>query len=194
MLSALKNDPETAEIPVVMASILPERALAVSLGAADFLPKPVSWLRLKAVLDGWRAPGLALVVEHDDEARAELRARLGEAGWASEEAADNEAALRRLSEVPEVGLVLVAVPGPGGDGLALVDELRRRGQSPQVIALTGGEVAAEELEALKGQVRRILPADEEPPESLLAELRRLHPRPPNAGPAGALETGGRETS
>ncbi|MCW8084017.1 response regulator [Sabulicella glaciei] len=194
MLSALKNDPETAEIPVVMASILPERALAVSLGAADFLPKPVSWLRLKSVLDGWRTPGLALVVENDPDARAELRARLGEAGWASEEASGKEDALRRLADVPEIGLVLVALPGPGGDGLALVEELRRRGQSPQVIALTGGEVATEELEALKGQVRRILPADEEPPESLLAELRRLHPRPSNAAPGPALVTASKEVN
>ncbi|WP_207540932.1 response regulator [Sabulicella rubraurantiaca] len=194
MLSALKNDPETADIPVVMASILPERALAVSLGAADFLPKPVPWLRLKAVLDGWRTPGLALVVETDEAMRAELRTRLGEAGWASEEASGKEAALRRLAEAPEIGLVLVAVPGPDGDGLALLDELRRHGQSPQVIALTGGEVAAEDLEALKGQVRRVLPADEEPPESLLAELRRLHPRPSNAASGPALVAAGRETN
>ena len=59
--------------------------------------------------------------------------------------------------------------------------------------LAGAEIRIK-LPDDEGQVRRILPADEEPPESLLAELRRLHPRPPNAGPAGALETGGRETS
>jgi PAS domain S-box-containing protein len=179
VLSALKADPDLAEIPVVMVSIVQERALAVSLGAADYLIKPVQWHRLRTVLDRYRAPGAALVVEAEAEPRVELRRLLESEGWSVEEAGNSESALARLNHpgpaAPPVGLVLVAVPGPEGDGLSLVHQLRRNEawKSLQVIALTGGGVAPAELEELRGQVRRVLPADDEPPEALLTELRRI---------------------
>lgn len=42
VLTALRGDPTTARIPVVVCSVLPDRDLALSLGAADFLAKPVT--------------------------------------------------------------------------------------------------------------------------------------------------------
>ena len=42
MLEALKADPDTRDIPVVVASIVDERARGVALGAAAYLVKPVS--------------------------------------------------------------------------------------------------------------------------------------------------------
>ena len=178
VLTALKADEALAAIPVVMVSIVQEKALAVSLGAADYLTKPVQWARLKHVLERWRAPGAALIVEADAAARAELRAALEGAGWAAEEADGEAAALARLEAGPPVGLVLVAVPGPRNEGLSLVHSLRSqpRWEGVQIIALTGGGLPAEELEALRGQVRRVLPADDEPPAALLEELRRLAAR------------------
>jgi len=179
VLSALKADPELAEVPVVMVSIVQERALAVSLGAADYLIKPVQWQRLRTVLDRYRAPGAALVVEAQAGPRAELRGLLESEGWTVEEAATSAAAISRLETgeagTPPIGLVLVAVPGTEGDGLTLVHEIRQREAlgNVQVIALTGGEVPPEEMEALRGQVRRVLPAGDEPPEALLSELRRI---------------------
>jgi CheY-like chemotaxis protein len=179
VLTALKADPELAEIPVVMVSIVQERALAVSLGAADYLIKPVQWHRLRRVLDRYRAPGAALLVDAEAEARLEMRRLLESEGWAVEEAEGAEQALARLgatgAAAPPVGLVLVAVPGPEGDGLTLVHEIRQRDawKDIQVIALAGGEVPPAALEALRGQVRRVLPAGGEPPEALLRELRRI---------------------
>ena len=41
VLRALKAEPALAQIPVVMVSIVDERALATSLGATDYLTKPV---------------------------------------------------------------------------------------------------------------------------------------------------------
>jgi CheY-like chemotaxis protein len=50
VLQALKHDWETEAIPVVICSVLQQRELAVSLGAADFLEKPVSRDSLLQVL------------------------------------------------------------------------------------------------------------------------------------------------
>ncbi|WP_338662153.1 response regulator [Pararoseomonas sp. SCSIO 73927] len=191
VLTALKADPELAEIPVVMVSIVQEKALAVSLGAADYLIKPVQWHRLRGVLDRYRAPGAALVVEAEAEPRVELRRLLESEGWSVEEAETAEAAMARLSAPAAIpfGLVLVAIPGPDGDGLHLVQKIRGNPawQEMQVIALAGGGVAPAELEALRGQVRRVFPADDEPPEALLSELRRIAAsrNPPPAPPLKA---------
>ena len=51
ILAALQADERTAAIPVIVCSILPDRELALSLGAADFLAKPVTRLALRTALD-----------------------------------------------------------------------------------------------------------------------------------------------
>jgi CheY-like chemotaxis protein len=51
VLEYLREDVATCSIPVVTCSILPEEALALSLGAVAFCRKPVSQLELLAALD-----------------------------------------------------------------------------------------------------------------------------------------------
>jgi CheY-like chemotaxis protein len=46
VLQRLKAQPSTRAIPVIICSVLPEEALAHSLGAAVFLAKPVSRVHL----------------------------------------------------------------------------------------------------------------------------------------------------
>ena len=68
VLSTLKADPDLAAIPVVMVTFVSEKALANSLGAADYVIKPVDWNRLRHVMEAFReAEGDVLIV--DDEAR-----------------------------------------------------------------------------------------------------------------------------
>ena len=42
VLRTIKSDPEIAELPVVVVSVLAERAKGISLGAAEYLVKPTS--------------------------------------------------------------------------------------------------------------------------------------------------------
>src|SRR5690606_13344570 len=51
VLTALKADPATADIPVVMVSIVDDRQLGFSLGAADYITKPIDRSRLARVLE-----------------------------------------------------------------------------------------------------------------------------------------------
>jgi CheY-like chemotaxis protein len=50
VLQSLRNDPDTQEIPVVVCSVWNEPELAASLGASDFLRKPVMQKHLLAAL------------------------------------------------------------------------------------------------------------------------------------------------
>ena len=77
----------------------------------------------------------ALLVE-DDETIAEFVARgLGEAGFAVDRAADGEAGLdAALHQSYDVAVVDVMLPKR--DGLAVIDELRRRGMATPVLILS----------------------------------------------------------
>jgi CheY-like chemotaxis protein len=56
LLRALKSSPETQDIPVVVCSILQESDLARSLGASDYLSKPVAQEELVEMLTRWLGP------------------------------------------------------------------------------------------------------------------------------------------
>src|SRR5207244_8518281 len=46
VMTAFKSDPELAEIPVIIVTMLADRGIAVSVGAAEFLTNPVDRARL----------------------------------------------------------------------------------------------------------------------------------------------------
>lgn len=53
VLSELRQDPLTAQIPIVVCTILPVGELALSLGASAFLQKPVTQQQFLQALDDW---------------------------------------------------------------------------------------------------------------------------------------------
>lgn len=56
LLGRLRQHPATAGIPVIVSTILPHEQLALTLGAAAFLRKPVSQAALLATLDALTGP------------------------------------------------------------------------------------------------------------------------------------------
>ncbi len=178
VLSALKADPDLAETPVVMVTVVQERGLAFSLGAEDYLNKPVRWDRLKRVLDRFRRevdPGLALLIEGDEGERAELGGVLEAQGWTVETTADVPSAMARLAAPPVPAVLVMELRAPAvGEGFNLLRELRRRPELREipVIAITVGDVDPAELSLLRDEVRTIVPAEEASRE-LASELKRV---------------------
>jgi len=54
VLQQLRAAPETAELPIIICSVLVEREIASALGASDYLPKPVTQDALLTKLEQWR--------------------------------------------------------------------------------------------------------------------------------------------
>jgi CheY-like chemotaxis protein len=50
VLQALRADPATVDLPIIISSVLPDHAIAQSLGVTDFLPKPVTQAALQKTL------------------------------------------------------------------------------------------------------------------------------------------------
>jgi CheY-like chemotaxis protein len=172
VLGALKTDAATADIPVVMLTIVDDRHLGYALGAAEYLTKPIDRERLLAVLARHRRRDRPLlVVEDDAPLRQRLRRVLEREGYAVVEAAHGRAALERLREgLP--GAILLDLGMPVMDGFAFLVEMRREPawQHVPVIVLTAAELSAEEREKLNGSVARVLDTSGLDQERLLAEV------------------------
>src|SRR5262249_60433710 len=75
VLAALRQDPDLAEIPVIMITILDEHRRGVALGAAGYLTKPIDRERLHRMVGRFRAsarPTRVLLVEDDKDQRDRL--------------------------------------------------------------------------------------------------------------------------
>ncbi|HEY0581082.1 MAG TPA: response regulator, partial [Chloroflexota bacterium] len=103
VLNTLKREPTTADIPVVIVSIVDNRDFGMVLGATEYLVKPIDHDRLRSVLrslDRLRTSGdgtgTVLVVDDDPALRDVLGSLLSEDGWRVTTASDGEAALAAI--------------------------------------------------------------------------------------------------
>jgi CheY-like chemotaxis protein len=150
VLTALKADAATADIPVIMVTIVDDRNLGYALGAADYLTKPIDRDRLVAVLARHRSQRPILVVDDDPALRELLRRTLEREGYAVLEADDGRSALSRIGErLP--GLILLDLMMPHMNGFELLTELRARPEWRGIRAVVTKDLTPEERQRLNGR-------------------------------------------
>jgi PAS domain S-box-containing protein len=175
VLTALKGEPALAAIPVVMLTITDERKLGFSLGASEYLTKPIDRAQLSAVLARYHRPSGAgvLIVEDDAATRAVLRRSLEKEGWTVTEADNGRVGLERLTGTPPA-LVLLDLMMPEMDGFEFLDELRSRNStdSPPVVVITAKDLTDADRRRLNGGVRGVVQKRSQNIEGLLADVRR----------------------
>jgi PAS domain S-box-containing protein len=177
VLTSLKEDPETANIPVIMVSIVDDKNLGYSLGAADYLTKPINRDQFSKVLNKYRcAKGQCpvLVIEDDEAVRHTLRSLLERHGWRVFEAPNGAAALEAMEagDIPE--LILLDLVMPGMDGFDFSAELRKHAEwrSIPVIVITAKDLTPEDRNRLSGRVERVIRKQSYSFNYLLAEIQR----------------------
>ena len=180
VLTALKADPATADIPVVMISIVDDRQLGFSLGAADYLTKPIDRDRLARILSKHTLgdhPRNALVIDDLRDNRAILRSLLEREGWDVAEAEHGRAGLDAIAE-RRPSLILLDLMMPVMDGFEFLRELRNRpdGREIPVVVVTAKELTPEEHNLLRACVENIVQKGAVTHEDLLADIRRKIPR------------------
>ncbi len=174
VLSALKADPDVADVPVIMLTIVDDRNLGYALGASDYLTKPIDRERLVTVLKQYRRDRPVLVVDDDGELRQLLRRMLEPEGYAVVEAENGRVALERLRDV-KPSVILLDLMMPEMDGFEFVAELRRHEawRAIPVVVITARDLSRDDHERLNGYVQKILQKGEHGRDQLLAEVREL---------------------
>ena len=174
VLSALKADPVLAEIPVVMVTFVEERGLATSLGAADYVMKPVKWERFRQVMDRFRDfEGDVLVVDDDADSRHHVRTVLERDDWTVMEAENGRAALECVAAaLPRV--VLLDLEMPVLDGFGFLEAFRAVPGCADipVVVLTARDLTRDDRRRLQG-ASQILNKGETSLRALASKLRAI---------------------
>src|SRR6266545_3876639 len=183
VLAALRQDPELAEIPVIMITIVDEHRRGIALGAAGYLTKPIDRERLRHVIGRFRAstpPTRVLLVEDDAVQRERMRGWLEGPQWAVREAANGREALDRLQQgKPDV--ILLDLMMPEMDGFAVVAALQKEAdwRDIPVIVITSLDLDAKDRARLNAGVQLVLVKERFRPADLVERIRRLlHSKPP----------------
>jgi len=174
VLSALKADPDVADIPVVMLTIVDDKNLGYALGASDYLTKPIDRERLVTVLKQYRRDRPVLVVDDDVAVRHLFRRFLEPEGYAVVEAENGRVALERLREVsPSVILLDLMLPAMYSFYPAAALRRHEVWREIPIIVITARDLSRDDHERLNGYVQRILQKGTHGRDQLLAEVREL---------------------
>ena len=155
VVQALRKDPETQNIPIIMCSILDERDRGLSLGANEYLMKPILEDELVGAVKRLQTvgePGTKNVLVIDDDPKA---LRLVERTLSSQETyhvsfanggLDGLSAMQ--SNAPDA--VVLDIFMPDLDGFALLETMRRDPilNNLPVIILTSGDLTEEQEERI----------------------------------------------
>jgi PAS domain S-box-containing protein len=180
VLSAMKEDPVLAEIPVIMVTIVDNQNIGFSLGAADYLIKPIDRDRLVRAVEKCcprGAPRHVLIVE-DDASTSELMGRaLRQIDCTVTQAENGRVGLERLNEaLPDA--ILLDLMMPEMDGFEFIAQVRAesRWRRIPIIVVTAKTLTAEDRARLNGQVQRLVHKGEYSGKAVLAALDELVPR------------------
>jgi CheY-like chemotaxis protein len=175
VLQALKQDADLRRIPVIMMTISDEKQKGITLGASDYLTKPVDRAQLAQLLDRFKtAMPRALVVEDNLTDREMMRRLLASEGWEVMVASNGREALDRLkSENPN--LILLDLMMPEMDGFEFLAEFRKTPKfaSTPVIVVTAADLSLEDRRRLDGGVEHILQKAAPSREDFLRQIRDL---------------------
>jgi signal transduction histidine kinase/DNA-binding response OmpR family regulator len=183
-LRELKADAELRDIPVIMVSILNERGMAIPLGAADFVTKPVDRQRLAAILRdhcGDPSSTSILVVEDDLPTREGLCRSLMGMGYVAHEAINGRSGMEWLANNAAPNLILLDLMMPEMDGFEFLRELRKQPAfvDVPVIVVTAKELTAEDVRILRDQTERIITKDQAYLTELASAVRECLSRLPD---------------
>jgi PAS domain S-box-containing protein len=160
VLRRLKADKNLKDIPVVMISMVGNKAMSYSLGAVESLQKPVDRGKLSSIVKKYASAELktALVVEDDPAARESMVRTLRGDGWKVDEAENGEFALKK-TEQQEFSLILLDLMMPVMDGFEFLERLRSSdypSANTPIIIVTAMELNTEERARLQSNVSDVV--------------------------------------
>ena len=179
MLYRLRNTPETSKIPIVVVSIVDQRQLGFSLGAVEYVVKPVSKEILLEALgrhitsDG-KTSFSCLVIDDDQETLRLVSDVLHSIGCLPVAVDNGKSALEFLKE-HKVDVILLDLLMPEMDGFEV---LRRLKESPElqklpIVVMTAKDITRAERELLEQHTCGLIQKQDKWKDQLLASIRKV---------------------
>ncbi len=179
VLTALKEDADLARIPVIIQTFADNKAMALALGASDYLPKPIEKNQLVRMLGRYRpetgdTQPSALLVEDDPLNRDLLKRLLNAEGWRVTEAENGRVGLEKL-DAAQPHLILLDIMMPEVDGFGFVEGLRERTEWRKipVVVVTAKDLTPEDFARLNGTVTAVLQKGRYHDADILQLVRRF---------------------
>jgi CheY-like chemotaxis protein len=165
-----------------MLTMFDDRNLGFSLGASEFMTKPLDRTKLLALVRKLVPTGessTVLIVDDDPDVRAIVKATIEGNGMRAAEAANGRIALEWLDKNPPPALVLLDLMMPEMDGFDFLERVRQSGQLSDVpiVVLTAKDLTEKERAFLTQRTLLVLSKSGQPIGSLgpaLAALVRRH--------------------
>jgi CheY-like chemotaxis protein len=175
VLSELKADAGTRDIPVIMVTMTDDRNLGYALGASEFLSKPVQRDQLIELLGRYATQSdkrHALVVDDKTENRELLRRVLEVEDWHVSEAENGREALDEVEREPP-SLILLDLMMPVMDGFDFVLAMNKRGALSQIpiVVVTAKDLSQEDRVRLQGDVVALIERSGLDQDSLIELIR-----------------------
>ncbi|WP_058600338.1 hybrid sensor histidine kinase/response regulator [Aureimonas ureilytica] len=160
-LSAFKNDPALADIPVVIVSVSNEKALGFSLGAAAMMTKPIDRNALSEIVRRLAGPGgdgTVLIVEDDPPTRELMARAVGRLNLSVAMAFNGREALDWLSAHEPPSAILLDLQMPEMDGFEFLARIRSQERWSQipVVVVTAKELTLDERRILEASTHRVV--------------------------------------
>jgi signal transduction histidine kinase/DNA-binding response OmpR family regulator len=178
-LAALRKNSETANIPVIILSVVDQKQVGFALGAADYLIKPV---RKPLLLEAIRrhAPSPAdddssiLLVDDDPKALELLEEALRSAGYETQAVRSGTRALEVLAN-KVVGAILLDLLMPGMDGFQVIRHVRQEPAFRElpILVMTAKNLSQDEIALLNRETQGLLQKGGSWKEQLIAEVGRV---------------------
>src|ERR1700758_1666301 len=178
-LVALRKTPETADIPIIIVSILDQKKVGFALGAADYLLKPI---RKPVLLETIRRHVLPhadddatiLLVDDDPKTLELLQETLRSAGYETQSVQSGARALEVLSS-KLVNAVLLDLLMPGMDGFEVIRHVRKQATLKElpILVMTAKTLAPEEIALLSRETQALLQKSGSWQQQLMAEVGRV---------------------
>jgi PAS domain S-box-containing protein len=178
-LVALQKTPETANIPIIIVSIVDQKQVGFALGAADYLVKPI---RKPVLLETIRKhvplqtddDASILLVDDDPKTLELLEETLRSAGYETQSVQSGARALEVLSS-KLVSAVLLDLLMPGMDGFEVIRHVRQEAalKDLPIFVMTAKSLTQDESALLSRETQALFQKDGSWQQQLIAEVGRV---------------------
>lgn len=175
VLQELKRDPETEDIPVIVLSIVDEKKMGFSLGATEYIVKPINKNVLLHKLKNLQKLATIkniLIVDNESGTVDRIGTMLQEEGYAITKAYSNREAIEAIDR-SKPDLIVLNLIMPDTNGFDVIEYIKSEDgiKNVPLIFITDKDLSEDDVHELQGRIQLTLNKGILSEDDLLSELK-----------------------